>query len=108
MSVKALNVRNLKDMMDNNEDFVLVDCREQGEWDQGHIAGAKFIPLSEFDEKSSELENEKSKMIVMQCRSGKRSLDACMRLLGNGYKNVANLEGGILDWCESGYETTTD
>jgi rhodanese-related sulfurtransferase len=108
MTVKVINVHDLKKMLENEEDFHLVDCREQGEWDEGHIPTAEFMPLSTFAESSKTLDLDKKKLIVMQCRSGKRSLNACMQLLDRGFTNLANLEGGIMDWAECGYKIVKD
>lgn len=87
----------------SSEDFILVDCRELNEWEQGHIKEAQLIPLSEFENKYTCL--EKSKHIIIQCRSGRRSLNACMFLQDQGYEQLSNLEGGILDWIDNGFET---
>lgn len=92
--------------MDNGEDIVVVDCREQMEWDEGHLPGAIFIPLSEFMSRFSELKEDAE--IIMQCRSGRRSLTACQILLEHDYEDMANLEGGILDWVAHGYEVVKD
>ncbi len=108
MTVKAINVHDLKDMFENEDDFILVDCREQAEWNEGHIPEANLMPLSSFPESSKELEKNKNKLIVLQCKSGKRSLNACMQLLDRGFTNLANLEGGILDWAECGYKIVKD
>lgn len=100
--IKTMSVDELKRKMDAGETFTLIDCREQNEWDQGHIPGAKLIPLSRFNEHISELKN--SDEIILQCRSGVRSLKACQILLENDFENLANLEGGILDWENKGHE----
>ena len=97
------NVNELKEWIDNNKDIVLVDCREKDEWDEGHIEQAKFIPLSDFrNQYESELKDKDAK-IVLQCRSGKRSLQACQILMQEGFSDLLNLEGGILAWKEQDY-----
>ncbi|EQC48913.1 rhodanese-like protein [Bacteriovorax sp. BSW11_IV] len=102
--INSMDVLELKEKMDKGETVVLIDCREQDEWDAGHIPGAKFVPLSRFQELySSELPADKNAQIIMQCRSGKRSLNACMFLQGEGYEDLINLEGGILAWQENGF-----
>jgi rhodanese-related sulfurtransferase len=103
--IKSINSKELKEKLDAKEDFILIDCREQDEWDAGHIEGAKFIPLSKFEELfESELPNKEAQ-IVMQCRSGKRSLNACQILLGEDYENLTNLEDGIMGWQNNGFDT---
>lgn len=75
---------------------VLVDVREQNEYDQEHIAGSLLIPLSEFEARFEEL--PKDKELVMQCRSGARSGQATEFLNAQGY-NAVNMTGGILAWA---------
>lgn len=102
--INSMDVLELKEKMDKGEKIILIDCREQDEWDAGHIPGAKFVPLSRFQELyKSELPSDKDAQIIMQCRSGKRSLNACMFLQGEGYEDLINLEGGILAWQENGF-----
>jgi len=81
---------------------VLVDVREQNEYDQEHIAGSILIPLSEFQERYEEL--PKDKELVMQCRSGARSGQATEFLNAQGYTAV-NMAGGILAWAAAEFET---
>ena len=75
--------------------FILVDCREQHEWDAGHIDGALFIPLSNFDVGSQTL--DLNTPVVVYCRSGVRSIRATNALLHRGLK-AASMKGGILGW----------
>jgi len=106
--IKSMDSVELKAKLDNKENIVLVDCREQGEWDAGHIKAAKFVPLSQLEELFSKELVDQDAEIIMQCRSGKRSLNACMFLQGEGYSNLTNLEGGIIGWQDEGYEVVTD
>ena len=100
------NVQELKEMMDKNEDFYLVDCREEFEWSEAHIDGAIFIPLSKFAEYGDKL-TDKEKPVVVQCRSGRRSMSAAQYLESEGFKTTFNLDGGIIDWIEAGFKVTT-
>mgnify|MGYP000005832839 CR=1 FL=1 len=102
--IKSINSTELKTMLENNEELVLIDCREQEEWDEGHIKGAKFIPLSKFPEIYANDLKDKEANLVLQCRSGRRSLNACQFLLGEDFENLTNLEDGILGWQNNGYE----
>lgn len=101
--IKEIEVQELKGKLDNGEKFYFIDCREQEEWDEAHIEGATLIPLSEFPAKYEAVLKEKDASIVLQCRSGKRSMNACMFLLSKGYSNLNNLEGGIMAWSQAGY-----
>lgn len=101
--IKEIDVQELKTKLDNDEKIYFIDCRELEEWQEGHIEGAALIPLSEFQEKYETVLTEKDAKIVMQCRSGKRSMNACMFLLSKGYSDLNNLEGGILAWTQAGF-----
>lgn len=102
--IGSMTVQELKEKMDKGEELVLIDCREQNEWDEAHIEEALFLPLSNFEEEMKKLTNPEA-VVVCQCRSGKRSLNAAMQLQDEGFENLFNLEGGILAWIEAGYPT---
>ena len=106
--INSMEVAELQDLMNQDADYLLIDCREQDEWDQGHLPGAKFMPLSQWMEVSKELEGAKDKKIVIQCRSGKRSFNACMNLMDRGFEDLYNLEGGIMAWENAGYKVIRD
>ncbi len=99
-----ITVEELKAKLEAGENIKLIDCREQGEWDEAHIEAAEFMPLSNFEAEMEKLSN-KDEVLVLQCRSGKRSLQACMMLQGEGFENLFNLEGGILAWLDKGFPT---
>ncbi len=104
--IGSMTVQELKEKLDKGEELLLIDCREQNEWDESHIEAAEFMPLSNFDEEMKKLEEtNKEKVIVCQCRSGRRSLTAAMKLQDEGFETLFNLEGGILAWLEAGYPT---
>jgi rhodanese-related sulfurtransferase len=88
-----------------NKQAVIVDVREQDEWNEQHIEGAIFIPLAELENRMGELAQYKDSPIIMQCRTGRRSNIASKSLIEAGFSNVQNLEGGILAWSESGLAT---
>lgn len=98
--MKKLTVEELKQKLDSGEKFTLIDCREPQEYEEANLGG-RLIPLGKFQTMDlDELEDAKDDEIVVHCRSGKRSLMACTILEQMGFSNVANLEGGILDWIE--------
>jgi rhodanese-related sulfurtransferase len=101
--INEIEVKDLKLKMDNGEKLLLVDCRENEEWEVSHIIGAKLIPLSELQILFEKELPNKDENIILQCRSGQRSMNAAMFLLSKGYKNLTNLEGGILAWIDAGY-----
>ena len=79
---------------------LLVDVREQNEYDEVHAQGAQLLPLSELEARFSELPQDRD--LVLICRSGARSARAAEYLMQNGYGRVANLTGGTLAWVENG------
>lgn len=107
MTIKTIDASGLKEKMKKSENIVLIDCREIDEWNSGHIKGAQFMPLSNFSETSKKLENKNAE-IVIQCRSGVRSMKACEYLESQGFTNLTNLAGGILGWTQNGYDITQE
>lgn len=83
---------------------LLVDVREPGEYEAGHIAGAVLAPLANVEEKLANV--EKGREIVLVCRSGNRSGKAYRRLEARGYTNLTNLDGGMLAWEKLEYPVT--
>jgi len=96
-----ISVRQLKNMIDDHEDFVLIDVREEYEWDICKIDGAKLIPMSQImNDNIGILENiEKGKKIVLHCHTGARSAAVLQILKNKGFKNLKNLVGGIDAWA---------
>ena len=92
-----ITTEELKEKLDNKEDFIFIDVREQYEYDEFNL-GAKLIPLGTLPGALNELEQYKDKEIVIHCRSGARSGNAKNFLAQLGYKNVRNLLGGVLRW----------
>ena len=87
----------LKQRMDAGEKLNLFDVRETYEFDEYNI-GATLIPLGELPNKLQQLAHLKNEEIIIHCRSGARSNSAKMFLLDNGFANVRNVLGGMLDW----------
>jgi rhodanese-related sulfurtransferase len=105
MTIKSINAQELKTKMDKKESLILVDCRELNEWQLGKIPSAIFIPLSDFPEQSEKNLKNKSAQIILQCRSGARSMKAAYFLEEQGFTDLTNLEGGILGWNDEGFDT---
>ncbi|MFA9213302.1 MAG: rhodanese-like domain-containing protein [Candidatus Methylacidiphilales bacterium] len=87
----------LKQRMDAGEKLNLFDVREPHEYEEYNI-GATLIPLGELPGRIGELTNLKEEEVIVHCRSGARSANAKMFLLDNGFTNVRNVLGGMLDW----------
>lgn len=82
--------------LERGEKIVVIDVREPGEWSNGHIKGAKHIPLATLDAKATELFPEEE--FIMVCHSGGRSAMATSLLERKGFKNVSNMLGGMSSW----------
>lgn len=91
-------------LMVNEPDCVILDVRTEEEFAQGHIKGAVLIPDYEIEAKAESMIKDKDKLILVYCRSGRRSKLASEKLIGLGYTNVKEF-GGIIDWK---YEIVTD
>ena len=86
-----------KAIMDNEEGYVILDVRTQEEYDQGHIPGAIVISHEEIAEKAEDVLADKDQLILVYCRSGRRSKIAAEALVELGYTNIREF-GGIIDW----------
>lgn len=91
----------------NRQDAVVLDVRETGEWDAGHITGARHIALAQLDKRLSELEKFKERPVIVCCASGNRSSSACGSLRRAGFQKVFNLAGGLGAWRDAGLPVTT-
>lgn len=90
-----------KEIMDSQEGYIILDVRAQEEYDEGHIPGAIVIPHTEIEARAEEDLPDKGQLILVYCRSGRRSKIAAEALVELGYTNIREF-GGILDWP---YET---
>ena len=86
-----------KQIMDSEEGYIILDVRTREEYDQGHIPGAIVIPHEEIAEKAEDVLTDKDQLILVYCRSGRRSKIAAEALLELGYTNIKEF-GGIIDW----------
>ena len=90
-----------KSIMNSEKGYVILDVRTQEEYDEGHIPGAIVIPHEEIEEKAEDVLTDKDQLLLVYCRSGRRSKIAAEALVELGYTNIKEF-GGILDWP---YET---
>ena len=98
---QQITAEEAKKIMDSSEEHIILDTREQDEFDEGHIPNAILIPYTEIENKAEEMIPDKDKLILVYCRSGRRSKIAAESLAKLGYTNVKEF-GGIVDWP---YET---
>ena len=86
-----------KALMDSESGYIILDVREQDEYNEGHIPGAILIPYGEIADRAEKELPDKDQLILVYCRSGRRSKIAAEELVKLGYTNVKEF-GGIIDW----------
>jgi rhodanese-related sulfurtransferase len=96
--MKNISVEVLKQKMDRGEKINLIDCREAHEYEEANLGGL-LLPLGKIQTMQvDEIENLKNEEVIIYCRSGRRSMMACMMLDQMGFTNTFNVTGGILEW----------
>jgi thiazole biosynthesis adenylyltransferase ThiF len=90
----------LKVMLDEKQDFLLLDVREPNEYDIANIKGSTLLPLSQLPQRFHELDKFKGKTIAVHCKSGVRSAKAIAFLKQQGFDHLTNVAGGILGWSD--------
>lgn len=101
LNVKEIEAADLAEWLsDNAKDFRIIDVREINEINAGTIPGAEAMPMATVPVRIHELDKDKD--LVLICRSGARSAQACAFLQQQGYDNVYNLRGGMFAWAGSG------
>lgn len=88
--------------LQNDEDAVFVDIREDSEYKIGHIIGNLHIPMSNFAKRMVELDKHKDKPVILYCTSGQRSGGAGGKLRKAGFNSVYTLQGGAVAWEKAG------
>lgn len=81
-----------------SKNAVILDVREQKEYDAGHVPNSVLIPVGQLEQRLSEIQEHRSRTIVVICHGGKRSATACLHLRKHGFKEPLNIAGGILAW----------
>ena len=94
---ESISAEEAKRIMDSGVKYFLIDSRTDSEYREGHIPGAVMIPEYEISESRELLPAEKDALILVYCRSGRRSKIASLELVKLGYTNVKEF-GGIIDW----------
>ena len=92
-----ITAQEAKRIMDTQTGYVILDVRTQEEYDEKHIPKAILIPDYEIDENAEGILKDKSQLILVYCRSGRRSKLASEKLVELGYTNIREF-GGIIDW----------
>ena len=97
MQYTNITAQQAKEIMDTQTGYVILDVRAQSEYDEGHIPGAIVIPHNQVKENAEDILLNKDQLILVYCRSGRRSKLAAEDLVDLGYTNIKEF-GGILDW----------
>lgn len=96
-SYKHISQETAKEMMTRDDGHVIVDVRRQDEYSEGHIPGAILIPNESIGTEQPEALPDLDQIILVYCRSGRRSKEAAQKLFDMGYTNIYEF-GGIIDW----------
>jgi rhodanese-related sulfurtransferase len=99
--LREIDAKTLKQWLDAQK-VMLIDVREPGEYASEHIKGAELIPLSVLNPTQMSISSEKP--VVLYCQSGNRSQKAAQKLLEAGMTHIIQLQGGITNWKQAGYE----
>ena len=94
---EQITAEQAKTIMDTEKDYVIIDARTEEEFAEGHIENAILIPEYEIAERAEKELPDKEQLILVYCRSGRRSKIASEELVKLGYTNVKEF-GGIIDW----------
>ena len=84
----------------NDERSAVIDVREAHEYSEGHIEGARHIPLAKLEDRMFEIEAFKDAPVIVTCQSGTRAPQACRKLAQHGFSDVYELQGGMVAWEE--------
>jgi sulfur-carrier protein adenylyltransferase/sulfurtransferase len=100
--VEEVDAGTARELIDER-DPIVVDVREQDEWDEGHIPGAVHIPRGHLESRIERAAPDSSRPVLLYCSAGNRSAFAAKTLAELGYEDVASLAGGFTDWKRNGF-----
>jgi len=95
---RKITAQEAKKMLDEHPQAILLDVRTEAEFNERHIRGARLLPLNELAIKAETALSDKNALILVYCRSGRRSNSAANLLISMGYTNIYDIEGGITVW----------
>ena len=104
--IKEVDVFEVKSKLENQEDFILVDVREESEWSEGKILGAIYLGKGIIERDIESTEPNKNKEIILYCQSGFRSALAAESLQNMGYTNTISMNGGFSEWTNNNFPVT--
>ena len=100
--IKEIEVTELAQLKESGDTIRVIDIRQPAELNSGIIPGSEGLPMHIIPLRISEFKHDEK--LIMVCRSGARSAQACMFMQQQGYDNVYNLRGGMIAWAGSGLE----
>jgi molybdopterin/thiamine biosynthesis adenylyltransferase/rhodanese-related sulfurtransferase len=100
--ISEIDATEARDRVESREP-VVVDVREQDEWDEGHITGAVHVPRGHLESRIERLAPDTSRPVIVYCSAGNRSAFAAKTLADLGYEDVVSLAGGFTDWKRNGF-----
>jgi sulfur-carrier protein adenylyltransferase/sulfurtransferase len=100
--IDEVDATRARDLIESGAPLVL-DVREQDEWDEGHLPGAVHIPRGNLESRIERAEPDRTRQIVVYCAAGNRSAFAAKTLEELGYEDVVSLSGGFTDWKRNGF-----
>lgn len=100
--INEIDSESVRQRLTQGDDLLLVDIRTPAEMAQGMIPGSTELPMHLIPLRMSEIPKDRD--VVLYCRSGARSYQACAYLMQQGYDRVLNLRGGIIAWARHGYD----
>ena len=101
--IKQTTAEEVKARLDRGEKLLLVDTREDNEWEKGHVAGAIHLGKGIIERDIEEKISDKAREIILYCGGGFRSALSADNLQKMGYKKVLSMDGGWRKWRELGY-----
>ncbi len=103
--VPAVSVQEAAELQGNETGALIIDVREPNEYTQIRAKGAVLLPLGRLNGRVKDLPRDRE--ILLMCRTGGRSQNATQMLVGNGFENVTNVNGGVVAWHKAGLPTTS-
>ncbi len=101
--IKETNIEAVKKMVEDNDDVVIIDVREESEWEQGHLPNAIHLSKGVIERDIEKAVYDRNQKLVLYCGGGFRSALAADNLQKMGYTKVLSMDGGFTAWKESGF-----
>ena len=106
--ITETDIHAVKKMLDEGDDFELIDVREDSEWEQGHLPKAIHLSKGVIERDIEKMIPNQNRKLVLYCGGGFRSALAADNIKKMGYRNAISMDGGFRDWCEAGFPISKD